>query len=73
MIEIYSVKGVRNFTLAVYCSTDQNFYFDVIDSLGKFYVCPDRFSNVHSAEERAMYLIDSAIVEIEQNKFDGQS
>ncbi|MEM7593012.1 MAG: hypothetical protein AAF383_16105 [Cyanobacteria bacterium P01_A01_bin.83] len=73
MIEIHAVKGVKNFTLAVYCSTDKSFYFDIIDSSGKFYVCPERFYNVQSAEARAIYLIDSAIVEIEQNKFDEQS
>ncbi|MEO1022416.1 MAG: hypothetical protein AAFW89_07715 [Bacteroidota bacterium] len=70
MIEICAVKGVRNFTLVVYGKSDRTFCFDVIDSAGKFYVCPERFATAKSAEARAISLIGRAIVEIEQQKFE---
>jgi len=56
-MEIQSLIGINGYTLMVYWSAKTEFRFEVIDSAGKYYVCPSNFSCVDNAESKAFSVI----------------
>ena len=68
VMKILRLLSVRGFIVAIYCSKDRQYQFDIIDPTGKYYISPDSFFHLITAREKAFSLIDQAINEIEHRK-----
>ncbi|MEL6438485.1 MAG: hypothetical protein AAFQ80_04410 [Cyanobacteria bacterium J06621_8] len=70
-MKILRLTSVKGFILLIYWSKDQQYRFEIIDSAGKFYLCPDPFFHLMTAKTEAFSLIDRAIHEMEGRNRDG--
>ena len=66
MMKILDLVSVKGFIMMISWSGDQQYRLEIIDSTGKFYVCPDPFFHMITAKTEGLSLIERAIYELER-------